>query len=125
MNPNAREVGVFCIGKNPSIEGMRTLEALAERLRQLRFRHDLTQQQAASAAGLSFKFYQSLESGRKKDLRLSTLQKLAEAYGIDEARLLGPETPSGTQVAKSVLMDQPPHYRRRRGPYRSKRQGAS
>jgi len=63
------------------------------RLRQLRRVHDLTQEQFAEAAGISYKYYQAIEAGRKAELRLSTLDRLARAYGVQVWQLLAPNVP--------------------------------
>jgi transcriptional regulator with XRE-family HTH domain len=63
------------------------------RLRELRKLHGITQEQFAELSGFSYKFYQLIEIGRKCDLRLSSLERLATAYGIEVHDLLGPEIP--------------------------------
>ena len=90
-----------------------TISHLLKRLRQLRTAHDLTQEQFAESTGISYKYYQAVEAGRKRDLRLSTLERLAVAYGIEVWQLLAPQTPktcikSGTQKSAS------PHYKKRK-----------
>ena len=76
-----------------------TLNLLLVRLRQLRERHDLTQEAFAEKSGISYKYYQAVEAGRKRELRLSTLERLAKAYGIEVCELLAPEMPR-TRIAK-------------------------
>jgi transcriptional regulator with XRE-family HTH domain len=66
---------------------------LIKRLRELRKLHGITQEQFSELSGFSYKFYQLIEIGRKCDLRLSSLEKLAKAYGIEVHELLGPATP--------------------------------
>ncbi len=70
-----------------------TIKRLLPRLRQLRKAHNLTQEQFSELSGLSYKYYQAIEAGRKPDLRLSTLERLARAYGIEVHSLLAPEMP--------------------------------
>ncbi len=70
-----------------------TIKRLLPRLRQLRKTHNLTQEQFSELSGLSYKYYQAIEAGRKLDLRLSTLERLAKAYGIEVHSLLAPEVP--------------------------------
>lgn len=72
-------------------------QRLIERLRELRKRHELTQERFAELSGISYKYYQQIEIGRKPDLRLSTLVRLASAYGIEVHGLLGPDVPT-TQI---------------------------
>jgi len=70
-----------------------TLKRLLTRLKQLRDAHGLTQEQFAELSGISYKYYQAVEAGRKPDLRLSTLQRLGSAYGIEVWQLLSPALP--------------------------------
>jgi transcriptional regulator with XRE-family HTH domain len=70
-----------------------TLTRLLSRLKQMRQAHGLTQESFAELAGLSYKYYQQIEGGRKPDLRLSTLERLAGAYGIEVYELLSPTLP--------------------------------
>ena len=69
------------------------LKRLLNRLKQLRSAHELTQEQFAELSGISYKYYQAVEAGRKPDLRLSTLQRLSSAYGIEVWQLLSPTLP--------------------------------
>ena len=66
---------------------------LRTRLRRLREKHSLTQEQFFELSGISYKYYQAIEAGRKWDLRLSTLERLANAYGIKIHSLLSPALP--------------------------------
>ena len=52
-----------------------------ERLRELRQRHELTQEQAAALCGMEYKYYQKIEWGRK-NLRLDTMARIAHAYHL-------------------------------------------
>ena len=70
-----------------------TARRLIKRLRLLRENLGLTQEQLAEQAGLEYKHYQAVEAGRKKDLRLSTLLKLAKGLGLEPWELLHPTTP--------------------------------
>jgi transcriptional regulator with XRE-family HTH domain len=70
-------------------------------LRELRKRHSISQEQCSELAGISYKYYQMIEGGRRIDLRLSTLQKLATGYGIQVHELLAPEMPE-TQIPKAI-----------------------
>lgn len=96
---------------------MDLIPLIAARLRQLRHRHGLTQQEFAELAGMGFKFYQQLESGRKKQIWLETIVRLAEPYGLEAWQFLGPELPGETQLTHKV-MDSSVHYGTRKGPYR-------
>lgn len=70
-----------------------TITLLVKRLRDLREAHDLTQEAFAELAGISYKYYQAVEAGRKRELRLSTLDRLARAYDIEVWELLAPSMP--------------------------------
>jgi transcriptional regulator with XRE-family HTH domain len=87
-----------------------TGKPLIARLRELRKRHALSQEQCGELAGISYKYYQLIECGKRIDMRLSTLQKLAGAYGIQVHDLLAPEMPE-TRIPKVV-----PSKRRGRPP---------
>jgi transcriptional regulator with XRE-family HTH domain len=67
-----------------------TLQRLLARLKQLRTQLGLTQEEFADKFGLSYKYYQALEAGRKKDPRLSTLDRLAAVHGLEAWQLLLP-----------------------------------
>lgn len=71
-----------------------TLSRLLVRLRQLREVHGLSQEAFAEVSGISYKYYQAVEAGRKRELRLSTLERLARAYNIELHQLLAPDLPA-------------------------------
>ena len=75
-----------------------TLGVLLKRLRELRGRHALSQEAFAERAGMSYKYYQAVEAGRKRNLRLTTLEKLAAAYGLQVWQLLSPHVPKRTAL---------------------------
>ncbi len=70
-----------------------TIERLLKRLRELREANGLSQEAFAERAGISYKWYQAVEAGRKRELRLSTLEKFARAYGLEPWQLLAPQFP--------------------------------
>lgn len=72
------------------------------RLKQLRQIHGLTQEAFAEKAGMSYKYYQAVEGGRKRELRLSTLERLAAAYGLEVYQLLAPQLPTAIQKMRPV-----------------------
>ena len=80
-----------------------TLKFLLIRLRHFREVYDLTQEQFAELSGISYKYYQAIEAGRKRELRLSTLERLAVAYGIDVWELLAPTIPKTKSPKKRLL----------------------
>jgi transcriptional regulator with XRE-family HTH domain len=81
-----------------------TLKRLLARLKQLRTQLGLTQEEFASKFGLSYKYYQAIEAGRKKDPRLSTLERLGSIHKMEPWQLLAPiadkPVPPGARVRK-------------------------
>lgn len=73
----------------------RLLDQLIDRIRRLREARGLTQEAFAEEASISYKYYQAIEGGRKRDLRLSTLERLARAHGIATWELLMPGAAGG------------------------------
>jgi len=65
-----------------------TAKRLLARIRALREAHGLTQEAFAERAGLTYKHYQQVEAGRKFDIRLSTLIKMAEGLGLTLSELV-------------------------------------
>jgi transcriptional regulator with XRE-family HTH domain len=61
---------------------------LMERVRRLRENLGLTQETFAERAGLKYKHYQSVEAGRKTNIKLETLIKMAHACGLEPWELL-------------------------------------
>jgi len=70
-----------------------TVPELAKRLRALRLERGMTQEAFAEASNISYKYYQAVELGLKKDLRLSTIMRLAHAHGLEAWQLLKPGDP--------------------------------
>lgn len=60
-----------------------TAKRLLARIKNLRENLGLSQEAFAEKAGLGYKYYQHVEAGRKRDIRLSTLEKLAKACGLE------------------------------------------
>jgi len=71
-----------------------TAKRLLARIRALREAHGLTQEAFAERAGLAYKHYQQVEAGRKFDVRLSTLIKVAEALGLTLSELVDFSAPA-------------------------------
>jgi transcriptional regulator with XRE-family HTH domain len=65
---------------------------LLARVKDLRQALGLSQESFAERAGLKYKHYQAIESGRKTDIRFSTLEKLAKACGLKPWELLNFDT---------------------------------
>jgi len=62
----------------------------------MRERHGLTQERVAELAGIDYKFYQSIETGRRPNVTLATLDHIAGVYGIFGYDLISPRVPRTT-----------------------------
>ena len=58
------------------------------RVKQIRQAHALTQEQFAERAGLDYKYYQHVEAGRRPNLGMETLLKIAKGAGLELWELL-------------------------------------
>lgn len=65
-----------------------TAKHLLERVKSLRLSLGLSQEAFAEKVGLGYKYYQTVEAGRRRDLRLSTLEKLANGCDLKLCDLL-------------------------------------
>jgi len=74
---------------------------LLARIRALREAKGLTQERFAEKAGLGYKYYQSVEAGRKRDIRISTLEKLSKALELELWQLLK------FDIEPAALIDEP------------------
>ena len=77
-----------------------TGKLLVARLKELRKSHSLTQEQFSELSGVAYKYYQLIEIGHRIDLRLSTVEKLAKAYGLEVSELLATKFPKRRIPAK-------------------------
>ncbi len=59
-----------------------------EKCRKFRTQRKLTQEQVATAVGISKRTYTYYESGEKYPRRVETIQKLADFFAVDRNRLL-------------------------------------
>ncbi len=59
-----------------------------KRLRELRKRHKLTQEELSEASGLDYKYIQRLESNKPSSPTLNSLEKLAKAFKLNLPKLL-------------------------------------
>jgi transcriptional regulator with XRE-family HTH domain len=66
---------------------------LTQRLKDLRLRSGLTQDEFAEVSGFTLKVYQHIEAGRRSNLQLKTLDKIAWAYGLTLHKLFAPGLP--------------------------------
>ena len=60
----------------------------SKRLKELRTKRGLTQQELAELADLDYKHIQRLESKTPTDVKLETIEKLAKAFKISCSKLL-------------------------------------
>jgi transcriptional regulator with XRE-family HTH domain len=97
---------------------MDLIQFISLRLRELRIRHQFTQEETAELIGLSMRYYQLLESGRKKQIWLATAERLASAFGMELWQFFAPELPAHTKPQRSVVKSSIHYQRRRKGPYR-------
>lgn len=65
-----------------------TTKRLMARVKQIREARELSQEKFAEQAGLDYKYYQHMEAGRKPNLGLETLLKLAKGTGLELWELL-------------------------------------
>ncbi|MBM3851528.1 MAG: helix-turn-helix transcriptional regulator [Verrucomicrobia bacterium] len=88
---------------------------LIARVRRLRLAHKLTQKALAEKAGLGYKYYQHVEAGRRRDIRLSTLEKLAKACELELWKLvnLDAEMAAGGEDTQSKYVVSPDRQRRK------------
>ena len=66
---------------------------------------------------MAFTFYQLLESGRKKQIWLETVEKLAAVYGLEVWEFLKPKLPGQTAIKRKIIKSSVHYRRRRKGPY--------
>lgn len=57
-------------------------------MREIREARGLSQEALAEKAGLKYKHYQSIEAGRKPNVQLPTLIKIAQAFNLELWQLL-------------------------------------
>jgi transcriptional regulator with XRE-family HTH domain len=84
-----------------------TAKRLLTRIKTLRETLGLSQEAFAEKAGLGYKYYQHIEAGRKRDIRLSTLEKLAKACGLELDELFDFTTDPITLAEGRKDQDQP------------------
>jgi len=66
---------------------VKSLPVLRENIRRARLLLGLSQEAAAELAGLGAQHYQDIEAGRRKGLRLVTIEKIASALNVEIWRL--------------------------------------
>ena len=90
---------------------MLLVEFVAARLRELRVRHELTQEEIAALLDTDLKWYQRVE-WCDKDVRASTIDRLAAVFGLTATEFLAAELPETTLVRTTASA---PHKPRRAG----------
>lgn len=91
---------------------------LVVRVREIREALGLSQEAFAERADLKYKHFQAWEAGRKVDIHLSTMEKLAKACGMELWDLLNFDS------APAMLAEDPPKEAAKRArPRRNKRAG--
>jgi len=72
----------------PILIGMGILvKKVAKNLKELRKQRGITQEEAADLCEMEYKQYQRYESNTLKDMRLSSIEKLAKGFGIEPSDL--------------------------------------
>jgi transcriptional regulator with XRE-family HTH domain len=84
---------------------------LGERLRDLRARHGVTQEEAVRLARIEYKYFEGIEAG-KYELRLTTVERLAEVFGLSPFQILAPEI--GVSTLRRGIVPAPHRPRSRR-----------
>ncbi|MBU0766484.1 helix-turn-helix domain-containing protein [Patescibacteria group bacterium] len=64
-----------------------TSKKLAKRIKELRLERGLTQEEAAKKCGLKYKYYQEYEGKKPRDMRLSTMDRIAKGFNINTSEL--------------------------------------
>jgi transcriptional regulator with XRE-family HTH domain len=78
-------------------------EVVLGKLKVLRKGLGLTQEKFAERLDLNYKYYQKLELGLRKDIRSSTIDRIAEAVGLESWELLHPKILPGPTASKYAV----------------------
>jgi transcriptional regulator with XRE-family HTH domain len=92
------------------------IEFIARRLRELRRVHGLTQEQVATLLGTDSRWYQRIEQ-KEKDIRASTIDRLASVFGVTFSEFLSEEMPT----TKVRMTPTAPHKPRKAGARKSEK----
>ena len=95
---------------------MDLVQLIAFRIRELRLKHSLTQEEAAELVGVSMRYYQMIEAGRKKEMFLGTVKALAYAFGLEPWQLIGPDFFSQSKPQFDVTKSAIHNHHQRKGP---------
>jgi transcriptional regulator with XRE-family HTH domain len=61
---------------------------LGKRIKELRIERGLTQEEAAKKCGIKYKYYQEHEGNKPRDMRLSTMEKIAKGLDVPLKKLM-------------------------------------
>ena len=100
---------------------METTHLISLRMKELRYRHNFTQEEMAELVGVSLQHYQTIEAGRKKQMWINTGEKLARAFGLELWQLISPEMPGQTKPQFDVVKSSIHYQRLRKGPYQRRK----
>ncbi len=84
---------------------------LIRRLKELREKADLTQEQVAEAAAISSIYYRFIETGRRPNVTLAIIEQIAAAYGLPLHEFFAPKLP---RLKLKNIPAPPPHYNKLR-----------
>jgi transcriptional regulator with XRE-family HTH domain len=79
---------------------VKPLQNLADNLRRLRARRELTQEGLSEKSGIEYKYLQKIEGASVVGLRMHTLERLADALGVECWELLTPMSDGVTKPVK-------------------------
>ena len=96
---------------------MELVRLISMRMRELRLKNGLTQEEAAELIGVSMRHYQTIEAGLKKKMWLGTVEMLARAYGLEVWQFTSPELPEQAKPRFNVIKSAIHNQRHRKGPY--------
>ncbi|MFA6522824.1 MAG: helix-turn-helix transcriptional regulator [Candidatus Peribacteraceae bacterium] len=63
-------------------------QKLAKRIKELRLERGWTQEEAAKRCRIKYKYYQEHEGSKPRDMRLSTMEKIAKGLNLSLSELL-------------------------------------
>jgi len=98
----------FYVQKNLSDQA--SLKIFVDKLKQIRISNKLTQEDFAELLGMSYKYYQRVETGKQNDLRFSTLDRFAQALGLRSWQLISPRPIKMNLKSRGKSS---PHYKRK------------
>jgi transcriptional regulator with XRE-family HTH domain len=98
---------MVCPGGRRHASGMKRevrpqLVKFGVRLRELRLKAGMTQEQVADRAGLAREYVSGAETGRR-NATLTTIYQLADALGVDAGELVGGTAPEEKQPGTAAL----------------------